>query len=133
MYSTYNNILLLIIINFNQINPSEVYTQDFYEMPGTYRLKENTESETITTDEKILNNFQYRLDTTKKKSSEKASESNSESLCSCTDTIIYSCSDINEPIIGKQGANYLRHGGFSMITQNSCINKVYNIFNLSLI
>lgn len=38
--------------------------------------------------------------------------------CSCRSSDRCSCSTIQEPIYGKGGAAYLRHGGFSINTQN---------------
>lgn len=38
--------------------------------------------------------------------------------CSCRSSDRCSCSTIHEPIYGKGGAAYVRHGGFSLNTQN---------------
>lgn len=102
---------------FFQINPPEVYTQDFYELPGIHRKTissifhnraedcsvENMlpECEEMETEEGTLNGL---------------SDGSVSYDGHSTDNTI--CSEINIQLNGKNGSQYMRHGAFCLSTQN---------------
>lgn len=110
-----------------QINPTEVYTQDFFEIPSTTvgRLKSVTRSAivglTCRSDSESggLSLLEGVTNMTAVPDEEDlmCGEAEEEQSCHCSESPQCTCSDVDEPIVGKHGAMYLRHGAFCLSTQ----------------
>lgn len=113
-----------------QINPTEVYTQDYFEIPGTTtgRLSNVTRSASDARRRASVGNKSVASDgvsvlegvtnmCTLLAEEECNGEGEEEQSCHCTESAQCTCSDLDEPIVGKHGATYLRHGAFCVNTQ----------------
>lgn len=143
------------MITHLQINPREVYTQDFYEIPSANygRRSRATNSMMAGQREPSLPSVNLGDDEVNSPSMLEGAtdfmddEFGYEEEYNGTDTELCS-SDFDEPIIGKHGATYMRHGAFNLTTQQypNAVNMVrkyyiyytrkatalYNILNYSL-
>lgn len=90
-----------------------MFRQDFYEIPSTVRLSKITQSEYDANLEALLEACQEET------TEETTEETEEEASCICSSSCrcllsasSCSCSTMQHSIDGKDGAKYMRHGGF---------------------